>query len=214
MSHEHICPESTFLRDVSEHELITFQDDGVHRHIRFKKPGTSCMYFDLITWPGYLCYTGDMGCYVFSRLNDMFEFFRTDRQHMQLRDGKTLAINPGCWGEKLEAADRGDGFMKWSEEKFKLRAQNDFDEWLNDADLSGEDKEEAREQFYGDVIDALGWCDKGSAYRNMIDFEFNCQTPFQDWWEVNTDEFAFRFIWCCYALAWGIAKYDNSKGDE
>ena len=52
--------------------MIVLRDDGVYRHIRFKKPGTGCMHFDLVTWPGYLCYSGDMGCYVFCRLNARF----------------------------------------------------------------------------------------------------------------------------------------------
>lgn len=211
MAYDHICPESRFLGDVSEHEMIIFKDDGVHRHIRFKKPGTGCMHFDLITWPGYLCYTGDMGTYVFSRLNDMFEFFRTDREYMRLREGQTLAINPGYWGEKLQALDSSDGLKKWSEEKFKKRAQEDFDGWIDGSDFTDEQKEAAREQFAEDVIDQIGWCGKETAYRNMIDFEFNGETPFQDWWEVDTDEDSVRFIWCCYALAWGIAKYDAAK---
>lgn len=71
--------EETFLADVAAHQIHVLRDDGVHRHIRFKRPGTYCMQFDLITWPGYLCYTGDMGTYVFNRLEDMFEFFRTGR---------------------------------------------------------------------------------------------------------------------------------------
>ena len=74
-------PDEQFLRDVAEHTMTVIREDGVSRHIRFAKPGTSCMHFDLITWPGYLCYTGDMGTYVFQRLTDMFEFFRTDREY-------------------------------------------------------------------------------------------------------------------------------------
>lgn len=211
MNYDHICPESQFLRDVSMHQMQIIRDDGVHRHIRFKAPASYCGHFDLITWPGYLCYTGDMGTYVFSRLEDMFEFFRTDREHIRLRDGHTLAINPGYWGEKLEAADKCDGFKKWSEEKFKKRATEDFEEWISDCDLSDDDKEEARQQFNDDVIDQLGWCGKEESYRNMIDFAFDGDNPFQDWWEVNTDEYSFRFIWCCYALAWGILKYDDAR---
>lgn len=60
-----------FLRDIQEHELTVIRDDGVYRHLRFQKPGTSVMYFDLITWPGHLCFTGDMGSYLFSRVRDM-----------------------------------------------------------------------------------------------------------------------------------------------
>ena len=87
------CTEQIFLRDISMHQMSVLRDDGVNRHIRFKTPGTNSMYFDIITWPGFLCYTGDMGTYVFRRLEDMFQFFRTDREHMTLRDGATLAIN-------------------------------------------------------------------------------------------------------------------------
>lgn len=56
--------ELSFLHDVREHRLIVLNDDKLNRHIRFSRPGTRCMQFDLITWPGYLCYTGDMGTYV------------------------------------------------------------------------------------------------------------------------------------------------------
>ena len=90
----HSPSQEEFQKDVSQHGVTIIRDDGVNRHIRFKRPGTMCMHFDLITWPGYLCYCGDMGTYVFSRLEDMFEFFRTDRD-----------INPGYWAEKLQAVD-------------------------------------------------------------------------------------------------------------
>ena len=81
-------------------------DNGVHRHIRFKKPGTMCMYFDLITYPGGLLYTGDMGTYVFVRLQDMFEFFRTSNQDGWVKEmGLTLYTNHSYWSEKLVATD-------------------------------------------------------------------------------------------------------------
>lgn len=203
------CTEERFLKDVAQHEMKVVRDDGVSRHVRFQKPGTYCMYFDLITWPGYLCYTGDMGTYVFQRLEDMFAFFRTDRRDFN-HNPNGLSINPGYWGEKLQATDRGDGFRKWSKDKFEQRIREDFAEWLEDGDLSDEQKEEAKEQFESDVICAVD-DSKEAAYRAAMDFKFDGRSPFQDWWEVNTDEYTFRFIWCCYALAWGVQKYDEAK---
>jgi hypothetical protein len=91
-----------FIKDVSQHKMQILRDDGLYRHIRFKRENTSCYYFDLITWPGALCYTGDMGTFVFSRIPDMFEFFRTDGEK-----GADLRINPGYWSEKLLAVDGG-----------------------------------------------------------------------------------------------------------
>ena len=194
------CTEERFLKDVAQHEMTVVRDDGVSRHLRFQKPGTYNMHFDLITWPGYLCYTGDMGTYVFRRMEDMFAFFRIEG----------LRINPGYWGEKLEAVDRFDGYRKWSQNKFEQRIRDDFDEWVEDGELSDRQKAAAKEQFESDVIRALG-DGKEAAYLAAMDFEFDGRSPFQDWWEVDTDDYSFRFLWCCYALAWGVQKYDEAS---
>lgn len=194
------CTEERFLEDVAQHELTIVRDDGVNRHLRFQKPGTYTMHFDLITWPGYLCYTGDMGTYVFRRTEDMFEFFRAEG----------LRINPGYWGEKLQAIDRCDGYRQWSRDKFEQRIREAFDEWLEDGELSAEQQAAAAQQFESEVIRALG-DGKEAAYLAAQDFEFAGHWPFQDWWEVDTDEYSFRFIWCCYALAWGVQQYYEEK---
>lgn len=112
------CTEQRFLDDVAQHRMTILRDDSVNRHAQFKREGTRCYQFDLITWPGYLCYTGDMGSYVFQRTTDMFEFFRTDRNDFNYnKDG--LSINPGYWGEKLEAVDKCDGFKEFSLDLFR-----------------------------------------------------------------------------------------------
>ncbi|MDD2664417.1 MAG: hypothetical protein PHD19_11755 [Dechloromonas sp.] len=221
MSYEHICPEARFLKDVAEHEMIVIRDDGVHRHIRFQKPGTYCMHFDLITWPGYLCYTGDMGTYVFSRLDDMFEFFRTDREHQRLRDGRTLAINPGYWGEKLQAVERcgDDGrYREFSEDKFARAVIGDLVEWVRSHayETTKEERRELWDAVVSDVIGADG--DSGGYRKQCAAHDFNHRVNrrvefyFQDFWENNVMDYTHGFIWCCYALAWGVAKYDEAKG--
>jgi len=221
MSYDHICPESRFLRDVEKHEMIVIRDDGISRHIRFKKPGTSCMHFDLITWPGYLCYTGDMGTYVFQRLEDMFEFFRTDRRHITLRDGRTLAINPGYWGEKLQAVERsGNGgcYLEFSEERFNEAVIGNLIHWIrgNAHRTTKEERRDLWEAVVSDVINADG--DSGG-YRKQCaahDFDHHVNDRiyfcFQDFFEHNVLDYTHSFIWCCYALAWGVAKYDEAKG--
>ncbi len=201
------CTEERFLKDVAQHEMTVVRENGVSRHLRFQKPGTYCMHFDLITWPGYLCYTGDMGTYVFRRLEDMFEFFRTDRPHM--RDGKTLGINPSYWGEKLEAVDRHGGYREWNKDKFEARIREYFAQWL--ADNEPDRPEEIKEQFEDEIIGGIDDGGKESAYTVAQRFEVDGMFPFQDWWEVDTEEYTYRFLWCCYALAWGVKKYDESK---
>jgi len=222
--YDHICPESRFLRDVSEHEMEVIRDDGLYRHIRFKKPGSSCMHFDLITWPGYLCYTGDMGSFVFSRLRDMFEFFRTDREHMSLREGEALAINPQYWGEKLRAVDRsGDGgkFLEFSEEKFNRAVVGDLVRWIR-SNAHKTIKEERRDLWEAVMDEVVGADSDIGGYRKQCaanDFSTRVNERcgdfyFQDFWDNDVTDYSHSFIWCCYALAWGVAKYDeeNQKG--
>lgn len=206
-----MCNEESFLKDVKDHEMIVVRDDGLYRHITFKRPGTNCYRFDLVTWPGYLAYTGDMGSYVFSRLPDMFEFFRTDREYDK---GDGLAINLSYWGEKLEAVDTVAGYRKWSREKFKERASEHFEEWLDNEGLDEDDIQKAREDFEYDVLDRLAVGGANHAYTIMRDFAFDGEYPFQDFWEVNTEEYTYNYLWCCYALAYGIQQYDLTKEKE
>lgn len=212
------CTENLFLKDVAQHEMIVVRDDGMHRHIRFKRPDTYCMHFDLITWPGYLCYTGDMGTYVFRRLEDMFNFFRTDREHMHLREGRTLAINPSYWGEKLESIDRVDGFKEFSEERFNRAVVGDLVTWIRDH-REGTTKEDRRALWDEVVSQVLGADGDHGGYRKQCaahDFSYAVNRDvgkfyFRDFWEHSVEDYSFRFIWCCYALAWGVAKYDAAK---
>ena len=87
-----------FMRNISQHQLIVHHDDGVYRHITGKRPGTIDMHFNVVTFPGYLAYTGDMGAYTFFRTHDMFTFFRQ-------KPGRFGYINPHYWAEKLEATN-------------------------------------------------------------------------------------------------------------
>lgn len=211
--------EQRFLKDVEKHEMIIIRDDGIYRHIRFKEANTMMMHFDLITWPGYLCYTGDMGTYVFTRLRDMFEFFRTDREHRRLRDGLTLAINPGYWGEKVEAQDKYDGITEFSEERFKRAVLGDLVKWMrnNREETDKEDRRDLWQAVMNEVLDADG--DNGGYRQQAAAHDFyhtiNCDMRFQfvDFFEHDVTEYSHRFMWCCYALAWGIEKYDKKKAE-
>lgn len=207
--------EESFLKDVADHEISVISDDGVNRHIRFRKPGTICMGFDLITWPGHLCYTGDMGTYVFSRVQDMFDFFRSDKVYpwhdgALRRADASLSINPRYWGEKILAVDRYDGFQEWGREKFVSLLRGQFTEWAREQGWSEEDQLDFEEQFE-DLVSTCVISSKDEAYSAVIDFSVGGKRPFADWWEVNTDVFTYRYLWCCYALVWGIKKYDETK---
>lgn len=222
------CTQEDFLRDVAGHVMTILRDDGVHRHVRFKESGTSCYHFDLITWPGYLCYTGDMGTFVFRRIEDMFEFFGHDREYHASR-GRTLAINLGYWGEKLVAvnangASSGGKAKEFDLEKF-TRVINEYRiGWMRRGKEQGAlDKEQRRELWEQVQEEVLDRAEDGEHYAQAAAYEFSFRKypwvrsddqpvwQFDDLFEHDFTEYTHSFVWCCYALAWGIQKYDEAK---
>ena len=203
------CPEEEFLQTVAQHTMTVLRDDGVHRHVRFKGPNGNSHWFDLITWPGSLCIDGDMGTHVFRRLDDMFEFFRVDQDWK--RDGETLAINPGYWGEKLQAISTYGNYKEFSEDCFKNVVKSYFDEWVAEQQPDDDDKADLWEQIEDDV---LSYLEDGehAAYEAAMRFNNDGQGfRMEDFWDHNFHEFTFHYVWCCYAIAWGVKTFDQSK---
>jgi hypothetical protein len=210
MSRTYTMTPEQFLAEVKDHKLTVIHEHGVHRHPRFQEPGTMCMHFDLITWPGYLCYTGDMGTYVFTRLRDMFEFFRRpkDRELFQWIDRR-------YWAEKVEAADKHDGLKEFSPEKFKRAVMTDLVNWIRNC--RDDTSPEERRALWDEVVDRVIEIDddmngtRSQAAANDFSLHINAEVGdfyFQDFWDHNVEEWTHRFEWCCHALRWGIEQYD------
>lgn len=228
MSREYACTEDRFLKDAETHQMTLMRDDGVHRHIRFRREnGNGEYWFDIITWPGTLCIDGDMGTYVFRRLHDMFEFFRTDREYMT-RNGNQLAINPGYWSEKLQAMP-SKGCQEFIADSFRQRVKEAFDNWVEsnkpEADsefTTKDDLEDFAEQkdFLWDALesDVLSRADDGDVRAIDAAYAFTCDHApdfkMEDCWEWRCEGFTFHFIWCCYAIAWGVKSYDAAKDPQ
>lgn len=208
--------ESRFLRDIEKHEMRIVRDDGVYRHLVFRAPDTGNQRFELITWPGHLCYSGDMGTFIFARLPDMFEFFRTDRLRGFRRNGEHLAINPGYWAEKALAADVQVGLKEFDEARFTRAVLSDLRQWLRDyrADTTREERRDLWEEVVSEVLEAEG--DKRAAameFHHMVNADVGAFC-FDDFWEHNLERYTPHFMWCCYALAWGVEQYDNAKAAQ
>jgi hypothetical protein len=196
------CTHERFLKDVSGHVMTIVRDDGVHRHLRFKKPDASEYYFDIITWPGNLIISGDMSTYSFARLPDMFEFFRHDNDR----------INPGYWAEKITACGR-EGYEEFDAERVREVVEEYYNEWLEFAGLTKEEDMEGNE-IWGEIErQVLNHLDEGDQHRAMLglyDFKYE-DFEFTDIFEYNFKKYTFRYIWNCYAIAWAVQQYDKSK---
>lgn len=195
---------TAFLADVAQHELTILRDDGLYRHVRCRQPGTYCMGFDLITWPGHLCYTGDMGTYVFARLPDMFQFFRKDNP---------AHIDRGYWAEKCSGLDR-DGIKDYSESRFRSAVRGDFDSFVESEGLTTDQASELWALIEDDVLSCGSH--EHDARTAASDFRWSPdhvaeprgREVFPDFSEHPLTCYTARFVWCCYALPWAIARYD------
>lgn len=180
-----------FLEHVKNHQMIIKNDNGIYRHILFKRPNTIDRYFNITTWDGHLCISGDMGTFVFRRLTDMFDFFRGE------------GINRGYWSEKLEAGE----CKKYSPEKARAALDQEFENWKEDTGFNDEDI--AYEKSELDNIDTDDQHEFNEAIRNWCPNKGGVQLD--DFWEHDLNEYTYHFTWCCHAIVWAIEQYDKHK---
>lgn len=221
-----------FARDTANHELTVVHDDGVYRHIKARSTkageGWFC-WFEVVTWPGALAIRGDCGSFQFARLDDMFEFFRLDGRE----------INPSYWAEKTPDGGRSlkkysedalrerlDDWLTDYERDYLI----DFPEYADykarvtawealpkpnlqpmpdpmaeppalptPALLRTEIAEHEEEQGLYDVESARELLDHLEK-RGVVDGT----------WEWDLTDWDWQYLWCCYAIVWAIAKYDDA----
>lgn len=176
-----------FERDIKDHKMTVEMDNGVFRSVFFGEQGNSCFHFRLTTWPGYLCFSGDMGTFVFSRLRDMFEFFRCDR------------VNLPYWAEKVEAASEGEGVMEYNPDLLKATLIDYFKDNENKAEIL-----ETLEPYFEDR------CSSGEMFSRIYECE-GIGDFLIDLSPACYKEYTHRYKWCCAALIWAIGVYDSEK---
>lgn len=226
-----------FQRDTAGHEMTIVHDDGLHRHLQFKAPGASFYGFELVTWPGSLAIRGGMDGFMFSRIMDMFEFFRGKR------------INPDYWAEKTEGGR--DSCKRYSQEKFCQVVKERFVEEVRDGGTPRGLGKAVRAEILNS--DEIGWED--DARRVLDEFEYGALFKvsclcgdaaefaeeygaslwrsshirsssavhhrssvervegfrFDDTWDWDFREYTAQFLWCCHAIVWGIRQYDKAR---
>lgn len=192
--------DQRFAIDTAKHEMTIRHEDGLYRHLRFREPASSFYWFDLITWPGVLTISSDMGCFVFSRLNDMFEFFRGH------------AINPDYWAEKLRCESKT---KVYDEDKFRARV-------LAEAIENEERCPGLTAAVTGEVLADDDITFEAGARRLIEEFRFKYDGgdplglntfAFYETYEWDLTDWTAQFLWCCHAIVWGIAQYDARPVD-
>jgi hypothetical protein len=192
-----------FKRDIATHQIEIRHDDGLYRHIVFKRPDTVCMAFSLTTTPGRLIYAGDMGCFVFERVTDMFDFFRPRT--------KDREPNMDYWHQKLVGIDPG-GAKEHSVDRFRDNLKSYDTSELTEA------QKQAVADFIDDAVSVFENDGPDAAYRLVWDFELVDEPPhhrdfFTDFGEVSDRVFTLRYEWACHAIQWGVQQYDQAKAN-
>lgn len=212
------CTKERFIEDTKDHKLTIKKDDGFYRHLHLSS-GSSDQYYEIITYPNGLIIRGDMGSYVFERLEDMFCFFR---------DGKDdyLGINTGYWAEKVTSESMfGNGVREFSPEVFREHVKEEFDQYYEDTpddDLEKmfvweeiEDQVLSAEDSEWDCVSKLNDFDL-YPYKYFNENEDYITIPegrrfdFGDFWECSCNEKTYNYVWCLYAIVLAVRMYDEA----
>lgn len=193
-----------FEKDVPEHVMSVKLDSGLHRHIMFKSPNCNSYWFSIVTWPGTLAINGDMGCFVFCRLPDMFEFFRSGPD-----------INPSYWSEKCVSAKRfeygGQGISEFDFDALVRVVVGQFREYCRDKEVPHDKRRDA----WSDVRDFIEQGSQGDvrSIDEASQLTIDGEEFTSDLWDYRMDEYTFHFLWCLHAIRWAIQQYDQAKAE-
>lgn len=214
-----------FESECSGHVMTVKHDDGLYRHLRFVAAEGYSHWFDLITWPGNLTFNGDMGCFTFARVEDMFTFFR----------GKD--INPQYWAEKVRGetevkaysedvlraeldetlADHEREYLDLLARYFELKATFDALPQKERWPFATRGMREPVEPKTADEVRELisdydddGLLSYESGARDLL-AELEKADVVSDTGEWSLREYTVFYLYACHAIQWGIGQYDAAK---
>ncbi len=219
-----------FERETADHVMTVLHDDGLYRHLRFRrefwqvpwlnKQHTGMYWFEIVTAPGVLIFNGDSDSFTFRRIEDMFEFFR----------GPVGSINAGYWSEKL--TNGRDGVMRYDRELLK----SGIKDALTEARGYGELPDGLERAIHDDVLDAWDVDTEHGARRALMEFAFYVDESKRhghhefvdgkyEWVAAERPDFEFSepcewtlcdydwwFLWALHGIVWGVAQYDVHHG--
>lgn len=162
---------------------------GMYRHWLCGEPGNCNRHFNIVTWPGSLCYTGDMGDYLFQRTNDMVAFMR----------GSAMSYSYAA--EKCVAHD---GRLKeFNEELFEEQLATRLAETESDDEMS-----------LAQVTEAIdGIRDEYNNYSNPPDaMKAMYESGLWDGSDIPSCEtYTYHFLWCLHAIKWFCDKVAETE---
>lgn len=211
--------KESFLKNVENHYMTILKDDGIYRHLRFNKPSPNSwdQRFEIITYPNGICYSGDMGSFVFERTYDMLGFFRHP-------DGE-LGINSGYWAEKCVAECVTDGVRQFDIDQVRSSIRNYWESYFYERTESDEAQSiwESIEKYIlnsGDseieIVNAIWEYDSSCAWWRTGSGDRTSHFSLDDFFVDGCCLYSktYRFLWCLWALSWAVIQYDKVKAEN
>lgn len=208
-----------FQKDTENFGVDILLDNGIYRHLRIsnKDPNESWnQWYTITTWDNELCISGDMGTLVFSRLTDMFQFFRKNR------------VNPQYWAEKIQTIRYGvdNPIEEFCYDTFSQMVKQAYDDHIEDKFDGGVDEDflkkyclETVEEYKFDLWDEIKdqVLDYAQGEGNNLTRAYDCLYTFNelgfeftDSWEYSYTKYTSRYIWLCEAIVRAIELYDEA----
>ena len=185
-----------------EQVMTVLRDDGLYRHLRFKKPGSSFYRFDLVTWPNNLTITGDIGTYTFSRVEDMFTFF-------------TGYINTDYWAEKIAHGGRP-SVLNYDEDVFRKWLVEDF--WEYSRELDPKQTKEWWQTLKDYVLDDFTYIGTHhhaiSALDDIRNYSGVPSEHYNESYEHGWARYDWHFELCLAAIVTGVRTYSGWKAAQ
>lgn len=181
--------------DKTDYQLTEIKADGLYRHYKFhdKNMPENC-WFNITTWPYHLVISGDIGTYVFNRIEDMVHFFDGD------------GINPSYWAEKCTAQNTyfGGGVEEFDPEAASEAMSELYDEAVEHVkeEFVGEDQEE-RLEILAEI--------RNDDYPPMKHFEHDHEF-YESWYHYaeymyyvadeppHVTRYTWRYLYCLFAI--------------
>lgn len=185
--------KTRFDEDIKKHVITMKHDDGLYKHYLCQRPNDCFEWFEIITWPGKLCISGDMGSFLFARTENMVNFMS---DHIRSRS----YIAEKCIAHENKIREfKKDIFYEQLDELIKDKQSNETTyEEMNEIQ---EKIDEIKESFsyYESEYDA-----EKAMYESEL---FSDELP-------DCKYFTYHFLWCLHAIEWFCDNHNKQTSNH
>ena len=178
----------------ANHVVTVELEQGLYRHYRCAKPGTGTYAFHIVTFPGRLIVSGDIGNMAWSRCPDMLEWAAG-------AIGSTGYFAEKTWGS-IEVRE-------WSEDACREVVEQEHKDHIDDQAVTNTEGRSVAEvakdtEKANEIRDRL--------LRRIDDGEHAFATAYyeSDWYGgdfPNVSQYTAEFLWCREAVRWFLKSY-------